>query len=472
MEGTILMTNSQSRSGAGLALLLLCAANFLDAMDVSTIGVALPAIQTELGIQATSLQWAVSAYVLGYGGFLLLGGRVADLFGHRRVFLWSLAVFAAASIAGGFVDSAPTLIAARLIKGIAAAFTAPAALALLLSVFGEGTSRAKALGVFSSTGAAGFVLGMVLGGAATLFSWRATLVMGAPIALLTLAIAPFVLPADRPRTGTKARFDWAGALTITPGLLLFVFGVTNAAADGWQAFPTWGALVAALVLILLFLLVEARHSDPMVPLAMFRRAKLSHANAVAALFQGSYVGFQFIATLYYQTVVGWSAFATGFSFALGGVCVMFLAPRFATIGQNRGTTGLMTLGVGLQAISYIFWVISVGHINPILLVAVSQILLGLGYAMTYPSVQVAALSDVEDDKSGLASGMLFASFQIGGGIVLAAASAVFGAAPQFGWNPYVAGTAFVAILATAITALAALGPRTATSPPDAYQAAE
>jgi MFS family permease len=466
------MTYSKSRSGAGLALLLLCAANFLDAMDVSTIGVALPAIQTELGIQATSLQWAVSAYVLGYGGFLLLVGRVADLFGHRRVFLWSLGVFAAASIAGGFVDSAPTLIAARLIKGIAAAFTAPAALALLLSVFGEGSARAKALGVFSSTGAAGFVLGMVLGGAATIISWRATLVMGAPVAILALVLAPFVLPADHRRTGPRPHFDWAGALTITPGLLLFVFGITNAAAAGWQAFSTWGALVAALVLILLFLLVEARHRDPMVPLAIFRRAKLSHANAVAALFQGVYVGFQFIATLYYQNVVGWSAFATGFSFAFGGVCVMFLAPRFAAIGQSRGTTGLMTLGVGLQAVSYVFWVLSVGNINPILLVAVSQTLLGVGYAMTYPSVQVAALSDVEDDKSGLASGLLFASFQIGGGIVLAAASAIFGAAPSFGWNPYIAGTAFVAILATAVTLLAAVGPRTSASRSDAYQAAE
>ena len=170
------MTTASIRGVAGLALLLLCAANFLDAMDVSTIGVALPAIQAELGLEATSLQWAVSAYVLGYGGFLLLGGRVADIFGHRRVFLWALAVFAAASIAGAFVDSGPTLIAARLIKGIAAAFTAPAALALLLSVFGEGSARAKALGIFASTGAAGFVLGMVLGGAVTIFSWRATLV--------------------------------------------------------------------------------------------------------------------------------------------------------------------------------------------------------------------------------------------------------------------------------------------------------
>ncbi|MDE1994648.1 MAG: MFS transporter [Rhizobiaceae bacterium] len=466
------MTLSKSRGGAGLALLLLCAANFLDAMDVSTIGVALPAIQSELGIQATSLQWAVSAYVLGYGGFLLLGGRVADLFGHRRVFLWSLGVFAAASIAGGFVDSAPTLIAARLIKGIAAAFTAPAALALLLSVFGEGDSRAKALGVFSSTGAAGFVLGMVLGGAATILSWRATLVMGAPIAILALIVAPFVLPPDQPRAGHKAHFDWAGALTITPGLLLFVFGITNAAAAGWQAFPTWGALVAAVVLIVLFLIVESRHPDPMVPLAVFKRAKLSHANTIAALFQGAYVGFQFVATLYYQDVVGWSAFATGFSFAFGGVCVMILAPRFATIGQNRGTTGLMTSGVALQAISYIFWVLSVGHINPIVLVGISQLLLGVGYAMTYPSVQVAALSDVEEDKSGLASGLLFASFQIGGGIVLAATSAIFGAGPQFGWDSYIASTAFVAILAAVITLLAAVGPRTSVSKAQAYQAAE
>lgn len=466
------MTISQSKGAAGLALLLLCAANFLDAMDVSTIGVALPAIQAELGMKATSLQWAVSAYVLGYGGFLLLGGRVADVFGHRRVFLWSLGVFAAASIAGAFVDSGPTLIAARLIKGIAAAFTAPAALALLLSVFGEGSARAKALGVFASTGATGFVLGMVLGGAATIFSWRATLVMGAPVALIALALAPFVLPADQRRTGPRPSFDWAGALTITPGLLLFVFGITNAAASGWAAFPTWASLLAALILIGLFLLVESRHAEPMVPLGIFRRAKLSHANAIAALFQGVYVGFQFIATLYYQNVIGWSAFATGFCFAFGGVCVMFLAPRFATIAQNRGTTGLMTLGVALQAFSYIFWILSVGQINPIWLVALSQIPLGVGYAMTYPSVQVAALSDVDEDKSGLASGLLFASFQIGGGIVLAAASAIFGAAANWGWDPYFAGITFIATLAAVVTLAAALGPRTSSLRDGVYQAAE
>jgi MFS family permease len=459
------MTTARIRGVAGLALLLLCAANFLDAMDVSTIGVALPAIQAELGLEATSLQWAVSAYVLGYGGFLLLGGRIADIFGHRRVFLWALGIFAAASIAGAFVDSGPTLIAARLIKGIAAAFTAPAALALLLSVFGEGEARAKALGLFASTGAAGFVLGMVLGGAVTIISWRATLVMAGPVALLVWAIAPFVLPPDKKTIGARAGFDWAGAITVTPGLLLFVFGITNAAAAGWAATLTWGPLVAAAVLLVLFLVVEARHHDPMVPLSIFRRKKLSHANLIAFLYQGSYIGFQFVATLYYQNVFGWSPFITGFSFAIGGAFVMFLAPKLAGVAQRTGTTRLMTIGTGLLTLSYVFWSALLTNVDPVALVVITQVLVGLGYAATYPSIQVAALSDVEEDKSGLASGLLFASFQIGGGVVLAAVSAVFAAAPSFGWDPYVGSVGFVSLLSVVVTLIAALGPRSARTVP-------
>lgn len=466
------MTTARIRGVAGLALLLLCAANFLDAMDVSTIGVALPAIQAELGLEPTALQWAVSAYVLGYGGFLLLGGRVADIFGHRRVFLWALGIFAAASIAGAFVDSGATLIAARLIKGIAAAFTAPAALALLLSVFGEGPARAKALGVFASTGAAGFVLGMVLGGAVTIFSWRATLVMAGPVALLVLAVSPFVLPRDKRLPGARASFDWAGALTVTPGLLLFVFAITNAAMQGWAAPLTWGSLVVALALLVIFLLVEARHRDPMVPLSIFRRKKLSHANVIAFLFQGSYVGFQFVATLYYQDVFGWSPFITGLSFAIGGAFVMFLAPRLAGVAERYGSTRLMTYGVGLLTLGYVFWALTLQSVDPLLLVIVSQVLMGLGYAITYPSVQVAALSDVEEDKSGLASGLLFAAFQIGGGVVLAAVAAIFAAAPSFGWHAYAAGTGAVAILSIGVTLVAALGPRPRRTAPAMAAAAQ
>jgi Na+/melibiose symporter-like transporter len=197
----------------------------------------------------------------------------------------------------------------------------------------------------------------------------------------------------------------------------------------------------------------------MVPLAIFKRWKLSHANIVALLFQGTYVGFQFVATLYYQHVFGWSAFVTGFCFAGGGAFVMFLAPRLAALAQRRGTTQLMALGVGLQAAGYIFWFLTLNNIEPLALVIVSQVFLGLGYSMSYPAVQVAALSDAADHESGLASGLLFAAFQIGGGIVLAASSAIFSAAPGLGWDAYAAGGAFSAALAVVTTLIAVLGPR-------------
>lgn len=452
------MSTPKFRGVAGLALLLVCAAQFLDSIDVSSIAVAMPAIQAELGLPATSLQWAVSAYVLGFGSFLLLGGRVADIFGHRKTFLWGLAVFAAASLAGGFVDSGPTLIAARLAKGISAAFTAPAALALLLSVFGEGPARARALGIFSSTAAVGYVLGMVVGGVATIFTWRATLVMGAPVAIFTLLMAPFVLPADKKRSGPRPSFDWLGAITITPGLLLFVFGITNSAAEGWTAGPTWGALLAAAVLILMFILIEAKHSVPMVPLSIFRRTKLTHAYIVAGLFQGVYVGFQFVTTLYYQNVLGWSALSTGFVFVFCGVSVMVLAPRFAVLAQKRSKV-LMVLGTGLLTLGYVIWVLGLGRVDPILLTAFSQLPIGLGYAMTYPAVQIAALGDVGESESGLASGLLFASFQIGGGVVLAFTASVLAAAPAAGWETYVAGSAFVAALGVGTTLVSAIEPR-------------
>jgi MFS family permease len=417
------------------------------------------------------LQWAVSAYVLGYGSFLLLGGRVADIFGHRRTFLCGLAVFAVASIAGGFVDSGSTLIAARLAKGISAAFTAPAALALLLSVFGEGPARARALGIFSSTAAVGYVLGMVVGGVATIFTWRATLVMGAPVAILTLLLAPMILPADKKRTGPRPSFDWLGAITITPGLLLFVFGITNAAADGWNAMTTWISLLAASVLIMAFLLIEANHSVPMVPLSIFRRTKLTHANIVAGLFQGVYVGFQFVATLYYQNVLGWSALSTGLVFVFCGVSVMVLAPRFAVLAQKRSTR-LMVIGTGLLTLGYIIWASGLGPVDPILLTALTQVPIGLGYAMTYPAVQVAALDDIDESESGLASGLLFASFQIGGGVVLAFAASVLAIAPSAGWDTYIAGSAFVAALSVATLFFAALGPRSRRRHPAVSQPAE
>lgn len=304
----------------------------------------------------------------------------------------------------------------------------------------------------------GYVLGMVVGGVATIFTWRATLVMGAPVAIITLLLAPMILPPDKKRSGPRPDFDWLGAITITPGLLLFVFGITNAAAEGWTASTTWGSLLVAAILIIAFVVIEANHSVPMVPLSIFRRTKLTHANIVAGLFQGVYVGFQFVATLYYQNVLKWSALSTGLVFVFCGVSVMVLAPRFAVLAQKHSTR-LMVLGTALLTLGYVVWVSGLGPVDPILLTALTQVPIGLGYAMTYPAVQVAALDDVGDNESGLASGLLFAAFQIGGGVVLAFAASVLAIAPGAGWDTYVAGSAFVAVLSVATLFVAALGPR-------------
>ncbi|MBY4640518.1 MFS transporter [Gluconacetobacter entanii] len=432
-------------------------------MDVSTMGVALPAIQAELGMAPTALQWAVSAYVIGYGGFLLLGGRVGDILGHRRVFIWSLGVFAVGSLAGGMVNDETTLILTRLIKGIAAAFSTPAALALLLSIFHEKEARGKALGVFAAASATGFVLGMVLGGAATIFSWRVTLVMGAPAILIVLAFAPVVLPADPRKIEKHAKFDWAGALTVTPGLLLLVFGITSAANKGWYSTVSLGSLFVAVGLIVWFIFLESTHIDPMVPLKIFRKKTLCHANAVSALNQGCYIGFQFVAVIYYQHGLGWSSLLTGLSFTFGGLVMMVLSRRFAALAQSRGPTSIMTIGMSFQAASYIFWAVARDHAHPIFLVALSQVLQGLGYTMVFPAVQIAALSDVEDRDAGLASSLLFAAFQIGSGIVLAITSAVFSVASARGWNPYSVSMGFLCCLAIISTLVAAMGPRKASA---------
>jgi len=458
MDETQLNT-SLKKSVIGIPLLLLCAANFIDGMDVSTIGVTLPAIQNGLNISPTLSQWAVSAYVLGFGGFLLLGGRVADIFGHRRVFISALLVFTLASVAGSFVTDGSTLIAIRLIKGIAAAFTTPAAVALLLSSYKDSLDRAKALGIFASTSATGFVLGMLLGGAITTVNWRLTMAMGAPVTLLVLVMTPFFFPVDKLRTERSQRFDWIGASTVTAGLVSFVFGVTNAADHGWLDIMAWGPIVASLVLMITFLVVEKKHAAPMVPLSIFRRVKLTRALITVAIFQGAYIGFQFVATLYYQQSVGWSPFATGFTFVLIGVFVMLLSPRFSAMAQKRGATGLISLGMALQVVAYTFWTLGNGHLSPVILAFLVQIPLGLGYAMVFPSVQIAALGDIEEDKTGLASGLFFSAFQIGGGIVLGLTSSVFGTSSHYGGNPYLWGSAFSAVLALITVLVAASGLR-------------
>src|SRR6201995_335527 len=269
-------TSTWSAATWGL-LIAVCGALFLDGLDVSMVGVALPSIRTDLGISTSQLQWVVSGYVLGYGGLLLLGGRAADLLGRRRVFLAALAAFALGSVFGGLVSSPGLLIAARVVKGAAAAFTAPAIMSLLATTFPEGPMRNRAFSVYTVFGASGFSLGLVLSGLLTEISWRWTLLVPAPVAALVLVAAIRFIPRGERVARAGRKFDIPGALTITAAMLLLVYTVVSAQQAGWGSARTIGSFAAVAVLLGAFTVIERRSRDPLVPFGIFASGALRRA---------------------------------------------------------------------------------------------------------------------------------------------------------------------------------------------------
>src|SRR4051794_31904964 len=328
------------------ALLVLCGALFLDALDVSMIGVALPSIRTDLGMSTSSLQWVVSGYVLGYGGFLLLGGRAADLLGRRRMFLISLGVFIVASGLGGLAHDGTLLIATRFVKGISAAFTAPAGLSIITTTFAEGPARNRALSIYSATGATGFSLGLVFGGVLSEIGWRWVFFLPVPIALATLLTAIPLVPRDTAGSAlAKRRFDIAGAVTVTAAMLLLVFTLVEAPDHGWSSARTLGGFAVAAAIMALFVTIEKRTAQPLVRLGILRSGALVRANLGAMALLGSWFGFQFMLTLYLQQTRGWSALETGLAIFPAGFIVATLAPRVAPLIMRFGLTRLIVAGL-------------------------------------------------------------------------------------------------------------------------------
>src|SRR4051795_6837153 len=274
------------------ALFLLCGIIFLDGLDVSMVGVALPSIQSDLGLTTSQLQWVISAYVLGLGGVLLLGGRAADLLGRRRVLIAAMTVFTLASLMGGLVDDGALLIAARFLKGLAAAFTVPAALSLITTTFTEGPARNKAMAVFNAFGASGFSFGLIFGGLLTSVGWRWTFLLPVPVAALLLFAIPRYIARDRPYLGPKRQYDLPGALLLTAGMLLLVRTIVDAPSTGWGEPQTIAGFVLAIGLLAAFVTVERRVSQPLVRLGIFRSAALVRTNLGAMCLFGAYVGFQ------------------------------------------------------------------------------------------------------------------------------------------------------------------------------------
>jgi EmrB/QacA subfamily drug resistance transporter len=416
-------------------LLVLCGALFLDALDVSMVGVALPSIREDLGMSTSSLQWVVSGYVLGYGGFLLLGGRAADLLGRRRVFLIALGVFVVASALGGLANDGTLLIATRFIKGMSAAFTAPAGLSIITTSFAEGAARNKAIAIYTATGATGFSLGLVFGGLMTEIGWRWVFFLPVPVALATLLAGLRLVPSDPRGVHTRRAFDVAGALTLTAAMLLLVFTVVEAPDAGWASARTLGSFAGVAAILAAFVAIERRTALPLVRLGILRSASLVQANLAAMMLIGGWFGFQFIATLYMQQLRGWSPLETGLAIFPGGLLVALLAPRIAPLVMRFGVRRLVTAGLASTAIGYALFVPIGLDSSYEAAILPTMLLAGLGFALAYGPLNIAATSGVPAHEQGLASGLVTTSFQFGGALVLAAATAVNNANVGSGEGP-------------------------------------
>ena len=429
LDGTAALTRR-----AWGTLLVLCGALFLDALDVSMVGVALPSIRTDLHLSTSSLQWVVSAYVLGYGGFLLLGGRAADLLGRRRVFLVALGVFVVASALGGLANDGTLLVATRFVKGLSAAFTAPAGLSIITTSFAEGPARNKALSVYTATGASGFSLGLVFGGLLTEAGWRWAFLLPAPVALAILFAGLRLVPVSERPARAARRFDLAGAVTLTAGMLLLVYTLVDAPQVGWGSLRTLGSLVGVAAILAAFVAQELRTPAPLIRLGILRSATLVRAN-LGAMALASWIGFQFVVTLYLQQLRGWSSLETGFAIFPAGLLVALLSPRVAPLIERIGVARLALAGLVSLASAYALF-LPIGLDSSYAAGLLPTFLLaGLGFGLAFGPLNVAATSGVAREEQGLAGGLLNTSFQLGGALVLAVVTAVANAAAGEGGSP-------------------------------------
>ncbi|GAA4592840.1 EmrB/QacA subfamily drug resistance transporter [Actinoplanes octamycinicus] len=398
-------------------LAVLCAVLFLDGLDVSMVGVALPSIGTELGLSTTSLQWIVNGYVLGYGGLLLLGGRTADLLGRRRVFLIALGVFTVASLVGGLVDDGTLLIATRFVKGLAAAFTAPTAMSILTTTFAEGPARNRALSIFTVFGASGYSSGLILGGLLTSLGWRWTFLVPVPLALGALIAGLSLIPRDKPAAG--GGHDLTGAVTLVGGMLLAVYAVVTAPQRGLDAL-TVSAAVLAVVLLAAFVVAENRVRHPLVRLSIFRIGSIVRANASMVALMGSYVSFQFMMTLYLQDVLHWSPLSMALALLPAGLLVAFSSPFMGRLIDRHGTAPLIVAAMTSLSAGYVWFLLTAGN-RPDYLVTVlpTMLLLGGGFAFGFSSIMAQATDGIDDSEQGLASGLVQSSGQVGTALVLA-----------------------------------------------------
>jgi EmrB/QacA subfamily drug resistance transporter len=415
---------TDARDKRWIALALLCVAQFVVVLDASIVNVALPTIGEALDFSESNLPCVVNAYVLTFGGFLLLGGRLADLLGRRRIFMFGLVLFALASLAGGLATNSGQLIVARAVQGLGAAILSPAALSIVATTFRDGAERNKALGIWGAVAGSGGAAGVLLGGVLTeTLGWEWVLWVNVPIGIAAAAIAPSLIAETRAEDEVR-HFDVAGATTITLSLSLLVFGLLDAERAGWGSAQTIGTLVASVLLLGAFVAVERRSRAPLVPFSIFRVRTITGANVVGTLVGASLFSMFFFISLYMQQVLGYSPIHAGLSYLPLAVSIILSAGIASQLVTKVGFKPILATGMALIAIGLLwFSQVSVDGsflsdiLGPSLFAAV-----GLGFA--FVPVTIAAVSGIEDREQGLASGLINTSQQVGGALGLAILAAV------------------------------------------------
>jgi EmrB/QacA subfamily drug resistance transporter len=412
-------THSDSLS-RWIALVVLCLGSLMIVLDSTIVNVALPSIKKDLGFSQTSLAWVVNGYLLTFGGFLLLGGRLGDLFGPRRLFLAGITLFTLASAACGAASGQAMLVAARVVQGFGGAVVSAVALSLMVALFVEPAERAKAMGVFGFVAAGGGTLGVLLGGILTdVLNWHWIFLVNVPIGVAVCLAALRVLPAGG-GAGAERRLDFGGALTVTAALMLAVYAIVNGNQAGWLSGQTLGLLAGAVVLAVAFLVLESRLEKPLVPLGLFRLRNLATANGVGVLWAGAMFAWFFLSALYLQLVLGYSPLQVGLAFLpanliMGAFSLGISAKLVMRFGIRIPlATGLVLAAAGLA----LFARAPVGG-HFAIDVLPSMILLGFGAGMAFNPVLLAAMGDVDPSESGLASGIVNTSFMMGGALGLA-----------------------------------------------------
>jgi EmrB/QacA subfamily drug resistance transporter len=413
---------SLDRRTRWLALYVLCLGDLMIVLDATIVNVALPSIRADLGFTEESLAWVVNAYLLTFGGFLLLGGRLGDLFGHRRLFLGGIALFTLASLACGLSNSQGLLIAARSVQGLGGAVVSAVALSLLLLLFQDPVERTKAMGFFGFVLAGGGSIGVLLGGVLTdALSWHWIFLVNIPVGIAVFALCLPLLPADGERgEGARGRVDVAGAVTVTAALMLAVYAIVNGNSSGWLSAQTLGLLAAAVVLLGVFLAIEQRVSAPLVPLRLFRLRNLAVANGVGILWSAGMFAWFFFAAQYLGLVLGYDPLHVGLAFLPANLIMgAFSLGLSARLVVRFGTR--LPIGVGMGLVSLGLLLFARAPVDGSFLVDVlpTMVILGIGVGMAMNPVLMAAMSDVEPSESGLASGVVNTGFMMGGALGLA-----------------------------------------------------